>query len=98
MKLTPLTKRATISLLAAGYYIGVVYATGLSTRPATMTEFFGHALIYAAAVGLVSSLFFISERSASKKREEEFCATALGETQHRRSAEKTLGPTTAANL
>ena len=82
MSLSRIIRRTVITLVAAGYYVAVVYLTGLSTKLTSMAQFFGHALIYAAGVALISSILFIVERSSSKKREEEFCAEAVKLSQH----------------
>ena len=70
-------RRSTITVLAAVYYIAIVCLTVLSHDLTSMSQFFGHVLIYASAVGLISSLFFIAERYSSMKREEEFCADTI---------------------
>ena len=67
-------RRSIITVLAAGYYVTIVCLTGLSYKLTSMSQYFGHVLIYASAVGLISSLVFVAERFFSKKREEEFCA------------------------
>jgi predicted transporter len=77
-------RRSTITVLAAGYYIAVVYLTGLSHNLTSMSQFFGHVLIYASAVGLISSLLFVAENYSSKKKEEEFCADTIAEIQNPR--------------
>jgi len=69
-------RRGLISLTAFGYYLAVVYLTGLSTRLATMRQFFGHVLIYGAGVALFSTLFFIIEQSRSKRKAEEIAVEA----------------------
>lgn len=74
MKPSRSQRRSWITLVAAAYYIAAVQLTGVGVRPTSMTAFFGHALIYAAAVGLVSSLLYLVE---SKKRAEESEAEAL---------------------
>lgn len=81
MNKSKILRRSFIGALAAMYYAGVVYLTGLSTQLTSMSQFFGHALIYAGAVGLISSLLFIVERSSSKKKEEELCAEILTQSQ-----------------
>ena len=65
-----------ISITAFGYYLAVVYLTDLDTRLTTLSQFFGHALIYGAAVALFSVLFFVVEQSRSKRRAEEIAAEA----------------------
>jgi hypothetical protein len=62
-----------------------------------MAQFFGHALIYAAGVALISSILFIVERSSSKRREEEFCAEAVKQSQrHGEEAYKSSLPMAAS--
>ncbi len=78
MKLSRISRRSIIAIAAAGYYFAVVYLTGLSTDMKSMSQFFGHALIYAAGVGLISSVLFIAERSSSKGKEENLAAEAIG--------------------
>jgi len=81
MNSSRILRRGLISLLAICYYFAVVYLTGLSMRVTTMSQFFGHALIYAAGVGLFSSVLFIAQRSSSRKKEEELIAEAVGQIQ-----------------
>ena len=71
-----------IKVIAAAYYLGVVWLIGLSVDLTSMAEFFGHALIYMAAVGLISSMFFVADRSSSAKREAELCHDAAEKKPH----------------
>jgi predicted transporter len=84
MKLSRILRRSIITIVAAGYYIAVVFLTGLSTNLKSMSQFFGHALIYAAGVGLISSVLFIAERASSKRKEEDLVAEAIGHVQNQR--------------
>ena len=84
MKFSRSARRSIILVASAAYFFLVVRLTGLEPRPTTMAEFLGLALIYAAGVGLVSSLLFILERRPSATKEEEFCTEAIRQAQDRR--------------
>jgi len=71
MILSRMLRWGLISIPAFGYYLAVIYLTGLSTRLTTMSQFFGHALIYSAGVALFSMLFFLVEQFRSKRKAEE---------------------------
>ena len=64
------------TLLAAGYYLAAVYLIGFSF-PATLAQYFGHALLFVASIALISSMRFISEKLRSKKREEACSSEAV---------------------
>jgi len=69
-------RRGLISLFAFGYYWAVVHMTGLSIRLTTMGQFFGHVLIYGAAVALFAMLIFAFEQSRAKEKTKELAAGA----------------------
>ena len=50
--------------------------TGLSIRLTTMGQFFGHVLIYGAAVALFAMLIFAFEQSRAKEKTKELAAGA----------------------
>jgi hypothetical protein len=81
-------RRTVVALVAAGYYVAVIYLTGLSTHLTSMSQFFGHALIYAAGVALISSVLFIVEKSSSKTKEAEMYANAISQIQAQRCEKK----------
>jgi hypothetical protein len=58
-----------ISITAFSYYLAVVYLTGLDTQLTTLSQFFGHALIYGAGVALFSVLSSLSSSSHAPKEE-----------------------------
>jgi hypothetical protein len=82
-------RRSIITVLAAGYYLAVVSLTGLGFKFTTMAQFFGHVLIYASAVGLLSSLLFVAESCSSRKKVEELSIDTIAKAQTQRHEIKT---------
>ena len=78
MKLSPIMRRSLVAVLAGGYYCAVIYLTGLHAQLTSMRQYFGHALIYASGVALISSGLFIGERLAQKRKEHDLWAESMG--------------------
>ena len=76
MKLSPTLRRSLVLVAGGVHYLAIVSLLGLDMRPSTLAQYTGHAMIYGSGVAVYTILFFVLERAAQKRKEEEMVSEA----------------------